>query len=409
MRIGVFLGTPPPQVGGGYTYATELLKCIRECSNHSKHHFSVIGWERDPPPIVQKYELEYLSLYGTFPRRAISRLVRDGRRLLRQLVPRSAVAYPKKWEHQLILNHGIEMMWHLTPTWLTLEVPYISTVWDLEHRMQPYFPEISTEGQWSKREGFYSDALRRAAIIITGTNAGKAIIEQLYQIPRERIKVLPYPVPAFASNARRDTPLNVRAKYEIPDGYVLYPAQFWPHKNHVGLLLAVQVLRDRYDLTIPLVFVGSDRGNQTYVKETAEALGLSGQVFLLGFVPQEDLTALYQHALGLGFVSFFGPDNLPPLEAFALGCPVIASNVMGAQEQLGGAALLVDPRNAEDIAAAIKLLYDDKSLRHTLIAKGAERAGKSGGREYVEGVIAVLDEFESIRRCWSAREAFRQI
>jgi len=149
------------------------------------------------------------------------------------------------------------------------------------------------------------------------------------------------------------------------------------------------------------VFVGSDTGNMKYVRQTAENLGLSSQVHFLGFVPREDMIGLYRNALALTYVTFFGPENLPPLEAFALGCPVIASNVPGAQEQLGDAALLVDPKNEGDIAKGIKRLYEDSALRQNLIDRGLKRAAKWNGEDWLKSVFTVLDEFQAIRRCWS--------
>ena len=76
---------------------------------------------------------------------------------------------------------------------------------------------------------------------------------------------------------------------------------------------------------------------------------------------------LYTNAFSLVYPSFFGPENMPPLEAFALGCPVIASEVSGAKEQLGNAAILFDPRDENDLARKIKLLYNNKKYRKMLI------------------------------------------
>jgi glycosyltransferase involved in cell wall biosynthesis len=129
-------------------------------------------------------------------------------------------------------------------------------------------------------------------------------------------------------------------------------------------------------------------------------LGLSDHVRFLGFVSQDDLVSLYRHALALTYVSFFGPENLPPLEAFALGCPVIASNVAGAHEQLGDAALLVDPKSPAEIAEAIKAVYENTSLRELLVRRGLARACRWTGGDFVRGVFSLLDEFVPIRRCW---------
>ena len=88
------------------------------------------------------------------------------------------------------------------------------------------------------------------------------------------------------------------------------------------------------------------------------------------------------------YQSFFGPENLPPLEAFALGCPVIAANVSGAVEQLGDAAILVDPKTLEEIAGAIRTLHNDRKL---FSRTGLSRAGARLARtadHFVRGVFS---------------------
>jgi glycosyltransferase involved in cell wall biosynthesis len=137
-----------------------------------------------------------------------------------------------------------------------------------------------------------------------------------------------------------------------------------------------------------------------HIKEMVEELDLSNQVHFLGFVPQCDMPDLYQNAFALSYTSFFGPDNLPPLEAMSFGCPVIAAAVSGAEEQLGDAALLVDPKQPEEIAGAIKSLYEDSSLRQRLIDNGLIRANQWTVNDYVQEIITAIDDIEAIRRTW---------
>ncbi|WP_228036457.1 MULTISPECIES: glycosyltransferase family 4 protein [Nostocales] len=313
----------------------------------------------------------------------------------------------EEWYEKYILNllklNQIDVTLSLVPGCPTVNYPYITTVWDLQHRLQPYFPEVSISeqewGQWDWRENFHSKILRRATFIITGTEVGKAEIEKFYQIPSERIKVIPFFTPKFPSEGSL-IDQEILKKYNLPSQYLFYPAQFWPHKNHIGLLLAIKLLKEKYNLEFSLVFVGSDKGNQSHVKEMVQELDLSQQVHFLGFVSQEDIAPLYRHAFALTFMSFFGPDNLPPLEAMALGCPVIASNVSGAKEQLGDAALLVNPKQPEEIAEAIKYLSEDSILRQSLIERGWEKAYKWTPKDYVQEIFSVIDDFEAIRHCW---------
>jgi glycosyltransferase involved in cell wall biosynthesis len=185
---------------------------------------------------------------------------------------------------------------------------------------------------------------------------------------------------------------------------LFYPAQFWPHKNHVTLLRAVKVLRDRHSLNFHVVLTGSDQGNLSYVKQLVSQLGLVDQVHFLGFVSTDELIALYQNAFALMYTSMFGPDNLPPLEAFALGCPVIAAKVPGSEEQLGKGAVLIEPIDEDAFADAVYELYKEPGLRESLIERGRAHVMSFTGEDYARGVFAILDEFEKVRRCWSQEE-----
>jgi glycosyltransferase involved in cell wall biosynthesis len=88
------------------------------------------------------------------------------------------------------------------------------------------------------------------------------------------------------------------------------------------------------------------------------------------------------------------------LEAFGLGCPVIAADVPGANEQLGDAAIRVNPASDLEIAQALKVLSHDKAKREDLIRRGKERARRFTGRDFAKGLFSLLDDFEPVRRCW---------
>jgi glycosyltransferase involved in cell wall biosynthesis len=365
MKVGLLKPIAPDHVGGGYTFEHEILERIQELAPKSSHEFVML---EDSDLTTANYRLESKSIRRQLP------------------------------------HLGLEFFINISPELAVIDCPFLTVVWDLQHRLQPYFPEVSSENRWQIRESFYSEVLRRAAFIITGTEAGRREIQQFYGVADDRIRILPLPTPRFALESDRVDPA-VLARYELPAGYLFYPAQFWSHKNHVGLLRAVLHLKEVEGLALPIVFTGSDQGNESYVRETVKALQLDGHVHFLGHVSQTTLKALYQNALALCFVSFFGPDNLPPLEAFALGCPVIASDVPGAREQLGDAALLVNPSNEFEIAGAIAAVFHNRVKREGLIERGKQRARRFTGADYVKGVFTLLDEFQATRRCWSVERA----
>jgi len=401
MKVGVFIGAMPPIAGGGFTISNDILEAFVRVE--SRHRVVVFGsLTADQTIKLNARQIQVVSRWRYLPRIVISRLMRDASSFAMNLPILQNGLKVTDWVQRTLCDLGIELMWFVTPYFFEVDVPFILTIWDMQHRLQPWFPEVSSSGEWHRREKFYSAAIRRASAVIVGTEAGKTEIVNFYDIPPERVSLIPHPTPAFALCASREPRGEVLTGYRIPEGYLFYPAQFWPHKNHVGLLFALHLLREKHGLKLPVVFVGSDKGNMKYVRQTAENLGLSSQVHFLGFVPRQDMIGLYRRAFALTYMTFFGPENLPPLEAFALGCPVIASNVPGAQEQLGDAALLVDPRDEKELAKAIKLLWDDSALRQKLIDRGLERAAKWKGEDWVRSVFAIIDEFQAVRRCWGS-------
>jgi len=394
MKVGVFLEDFSPDVGGGYTIQEDIFRALLDLIDETNHSF-VLFCRR--PEAFRSFlttpRLEAIAFPGNLGQRVFARAQSGLNSLIESKKRQTRL-------EQLCKEAGVEFMWFVGAEAVQIDLPYMAIVWDLQHRLQPWFPEVSANGTWRQRETFYGEYLRRATYIIAGTEAGRLEIERFYQVTSNRIKILPHPTPAFALNAKPTDVDALLKKYGLRSNYLFYPAQFWSHKNHANLLLAAAELKRAQQIDLPLVFVGSDKGNEEYLRTFAAQLKPSIDVAFLGFVPLEDLVALYRGAFALAYVTFFGPENLPPLEAFALGCPVIASDVSGAREQLGDAALFVDPRNPAEIAAAIKSLHDNDNLRRQIIDKGRARAERWTATEFVRGVFAALDEFEPVRRCW---------
>lgn len=394
MRVGIDMSNTSAEAGGGYTFEQEIFAAFLEAAHSSAHDYTIFS---NNFQIEEK--ISQLNLPNVHFVQINLGLLQLGLRRVFCLIDPMLLSLCTKSE-SIYRKYRIDVMLFFSPLRSALNLPYITTVWDLEHRKQPWFPEVSKMDEWYYREKGYSNTLRRASYILTGTEYSKEEIMRFYDIPFDRIKVIPFPTPHFALNGVHKETISTAKKYEIPDKYLFYPAQFWAHKNHVNLLYSLKILHEKYNIKVSLVFVGSDKGNLTYVQKITEELGLSNYVHFLGFVSQEEVIDLYKNALGLTFVSFFGPDNLPPLEAFALGCPVIAARILGAEEQLGDAALYVDPKDPEEIARAIYLIYSDEELRNQLTKKGSLRAAKWKGDDYIRTVFSLLDEFDSVRRCW---------
>jgi glycosyltransferase involved in cell wall biosynthesis len=283
-------------------------------------------------------------------------------------------------------------------------VPYIYTVWDLQHRLQPYFPEVTVTGcPFENREDMFSSVCPKASFIITSNPAALDEVHLFYGIPKERIKLLPQPTSDFVFAPISEAPdLDLIPK----EPYLYYPAQFWPHKNHVVILESLKLLEKEHGIRLRAVFTGADKGNKSYIEDYAKNIGVADRLTFLKFVSTATLLELYKNAEALVFPTFFGPENMPPMEAFALGCPVIASNVAGSEYQLKDAAILFDPRSERALTEGILKLRAEPQLRANLVAAGLERARNWTGDHYVDGVMAIVDEFVPIRRCWASNTRY---
>ncbi len=393
MHVAAVVAGFDPQSGGGHTFEQEVLGALQVAAPSSSHRFTVFA----PAPFAAALAQTLLGRLDVAP---VPR--RTGR--LAAMVLREIESVRAHWRRpsdidRIAAAKGIDFVWFLSAQPERTDLPYMTVVWDLQHRATPWFPELSANGVWDSRDAVHRWFLQRASKIVTGTEVGRHQLTQFFQVPFENVLVLPHPTPTYALDAGVVSNQDAIARLGLTTPFVLYPAQFWPHKNHVNLLLAIADLK-RKGIAISVALAGSDKGNRQFVADLAAREGIADRVHFLGFVERDVLIALYREALALTYVSWCGPENLPPLEAFALGCPVVATRIPGAEEQLGDAALLCEPGEPQSISGAIARLLDDPDLRARLIAAGQARSKRFTPTDYVAGVMGFLDQFAAIRRCW---------
>lgn len=381
MKIGVYLRDPLPEEGGAHTFESAVVQQLSELSG--KHTFVVLA-EQNIECLLPVIRLKRSILHGVANRicRALSR--------------------PLLFERaEELRKSGIDLIYSPGPSTPCQGIPYVVTCWDLQHRLQPFFPEVSnvryaTMSGWDQRERHFRTILPRASCVITGTEVGKSEVTHFFQLAPERVAVIPFFAPTKLHCCHSQKPSW------LPEGrFFVYPAQFWPHKNHRTLIDALKKLHDRGFNDVRLVLPGADKpkefGTMKSVRSAAEKLNLSKSVFTPGFVSNSELRWLYENAVGLAFLSHFGPDNLPPLEAASLGCPVIAADVNGAREQLGNAAVFVRATNVDSVAEALVSVLSNSSLRDSLTAAGRQLVAARTLKNYANKLIDVFDELASFR------------
>ena len=394
MNVGVVASGHLPDAGGGFTFENELLLHLVRRTGSSRHRFTLVCEESSAQRISRVIGNTTTNL-GLISYKSPNIFQRATSKFQRESAIFRAMWRKPSQLDQIAGRHGLDFFWFLGPGSYLVNAPYLTIVWDLQHLITPWFPEFSGHGVWDARELAMGWFLRRASFVVTGTHVGKEQVVRAYGIPEERVRILPHPTPLWIRSNQSGGVATT-----LPTPYLLYPAQFWPHKNHANLLRALKILRDEYSFSVALVLTGSDKGNRGFIETLAKELNVADQVRILGFVSERELAALYQGALALTYVSFGGPENLPPLEAMACGCPVLAADIPGSSEQIGDSALLVDPKMPESIAAGIWRIAKDDRLREELRANGSRRALQWSVQDFVSGIISLFDDFDRIRRCW---------
>lgn len=264
-----------------------------------------------------------------------------------------------------LISEGVDLVYFpsASPFALALQrLKYVLTIYDLAYRDFPEFPESGFEA----RESYNQRAVMKAVLTIVDSEKLKLKLQHVYGLADDRVLAVPFTVTDYVRAGQSADKHTSFQKFRLEDRYLFYPAQFWAHKNHVRVLQALHILKQRGQV-VNVAFAGSDKGGQVHVTRTALELEVIDQVHFLGFVSSEDLACLYRNSLALIMPTYFGPTNLPPLEAWALDVPVIYSNHLSAG--IGDGVLAVDPDVPESIAEAIeKVMQED--VRRGLIVGG---------------------------------------
>lgn len=413
MRIALFLECLP-DTGGGFQQALSTVESLARRSA-TKHEFVVFTPFEKTRQLLLKEGIEAIC-YKSRVVRLIDRWSATvvGNAVLRRL-RRLGLRRLGRHLDALLDDHGVDLVLLTEIGEGALRIgdhPFIVTVWDLDHRDHPEFPEAYVNRVFERRERLLGITLTRALAVITNSPSYSHHISSVYHVARDRIIELPFlpslAVRRYAAGGGLATAEGVRRKYDLPDRYIFYPAYFSYHKNHLYLLEALVELERRHGIVLHAVFCGGgDTGDQINVERQVQALGLTTRVCFLGLVPDEDIPALYEAALALVMPAYFAPTNIPPLEAVTLGCSVIYSDLPGCREQMGDAALYCDLADVTNLADKLAALIQDAALVDCLRGAGRRLAAQIAKIDYNERLAPVLDNYSYVRRRWAWPETPR--
>jgi glycosyltransferase involved in cell wall biosynthesis len=299
------------------------------------------------------------------------------------------------------LPNDIELIHYpyFEPFFLTLpfknKVKTVVTVHDLTPLVfKEYFPP-GRKGQlkWQIQKR----ALKNADMIITDSNSSKNDIHKYTGIPVSKIEVVYLASsPHFKKSSKnKEQRTKISKKYQLPDNFLLYVGDATWNKNLSNLIKAVNMTN------YSLVIAGSafknkdfDRSNP-WNKDLHEARVLAeanDKIKVLGFVPDEDLVALYNLATAFIMPSYYEGFGLPVLEAMSSGCPVITTKKGSIPEVADSAAYFVEPDSVESIKEGIDEVMENEDLRKALSEKGLTQARRFDWKKTAFNTLKVYEK-----------------
>ncbi len=270
-------------------------------------------------------------------------------------------------------------------------IPTVSIVYDLQHVA---YPSFFTPTEREHRKRFFERVKQTADGIVCISEFSRSVLIEHVGVEPERVTAIPIAVHHRLPDLSPAQVEEVRRKYGIGDHpYALYPANFWPHKNHRLLFVALaRFFEDQPETSLHVVLVGSLLDQKDTVRDAIAGLGLTDRVHVLGYVPEEDLAALWKGTFCLLFPSLYEGFGIPVLEAMRYGKPVICSGVASLPEVGGEAVRYIDPRKPATIVDALRELLERPGYADSLVEAGHQRVTLFETDHMIDRYLDTFDE-----------------
>jgi glycosyltransferase involved in cell wall biosynthesis len=376
MRIGITLESLDPSWGGIGIYTEEIVR----------HLLRV-----DP-------KNEYFLMYPGFgfPRKLVGRY-RRYRNATEVETDYSRVPFGTYWDQVIVpgvaKHFGIEVVFNPF-----LSVPVrgkfkkVMVMHNIEYYTIPKVYDWKMYSRWFLLEKVILPAADR---VISISQVMTSDFARVVKYPIEQVRTIYHGVSErFKILTDAEKLREAKEEYCLPDKFILFVGHLYPQKNFSVLARAFASVAKEFPHD--LVIAGRPRWKYEEDLQMIANLGLASRVHLLHFVPNDDLPALYNQAACLVYPSLYESFGLVQLEAMACGCPVLGANSGAIPEIGGGASLLFDPHNSDELVGHIRNILSDPQLRQVYVEKGLHRAKQFTWEKCALETLRVLEEAVSV-------------
>lgn len=307
----------------------------------------------------------------------LSRLPHKVYRVANRVIGQISRSFERKRSGLSLKEMGVDLLFcpFTAPTFYEIGIPTVCTVYDLQYKT---YPEFFSEADAIHRENTFREACRHAAMLVAISEYTRCSAIRHGGLDPTSIRTIYLRMARREMSTGRGVVVGLLEQIGVAcERYLLYPANFWKHKNHEMLLTAFGIACNKgLPADIKLVCTGAPGHRLEWLKSAAYEMGIGERVLFPGYLSNSELSALITNCLGIVFPSLYEGFGLPVIEAMGAEKPVACSNVASLPEIAGGAALLFDPRVPNQIADAIISLSQDYSRHKHLVEAGKTRAAE---------------------------------
>jgi glycosyltransferase involved in cell wall biosynthesis len=283
---------------------------------------------------------------------------------------------------------GVDLLFHTKFT-----VPFCTgrkTVMTVHGASWFVHPELYTRADIAYIRAVMPLYCRKADLIIANSELTRQDFIRILKVPPQKIRTIRLGTNRnFKVVADAAALAAVKARYKLPDRFIVSVIKYDPRKNFKNLIAGFRLLRQR----MPCKLVVAGLGCEKYISEYRLAEdGTLDDITFLGWVDQTELPLLYNLAACMLFPSVYEEFGIPTCEAMACGCPVVVSKTGALPEIAGDAGEIVDPFDPESIAAGLQRVLGDETRRTLMRTRGLERASIFTWRRCAEETREALHE-----------------
>ncbi len=371
MKIGYWLGNTSVEGGGVAPYAWRLLEILLSKSKLENLEIVVlccIDSEQKCLALINSYQsrarVSIIPQEFSFINRAVNKFGNLIAKVFKKLnIPTKGVQYLDPW-FRWFASLDIDLLHvpYQTSPFYQLSYPLVVTMHDVQ---ELHYPEFFTPQERAWRSNAYWESLEKSSGIAVSFDHIKKDLVKYFRLAENKIYVCPPPCEnIYLQPPSHDEELEYQKKYAQWDNFILYPAQTWQHKNHLSLIKAIELIKNKFGITIQLICTGKKNEGffptiEAYLKES----NVFEQIHFMDIVPESELCWLYKNSSLVVIPTLYEAGSFPLIEAMYLQAPVICSSVTSLPDTIGDSRFIFNPLDIDKIASLIIDLLDSVELR----------------------------------------------